>query len=75
MAEALRGSTARLESLYGCGFAPPFPGAPDGSRGNLTSRLVLTCRLLHGAEEMGTVYTTLIAGRPPQVSIAPMPRA
>lgn len=70
-AEALRGSMDRIEALYRCSFEPAFPGVEMADAGAAPSRLVLTCALGYGGETAGTVYTTLIPGRPPQVSIAP----
>ena len=48
-------------------FVPPYPGVgePEGPR------LLLACRAYRGDEELGTVFTALIAGREPAVSVAP----
>lgn len=57
-------------------FDPPYPGAtagPEVVRGG--SRLVLACAVLDfrdGEAHIGIAFTTLIPGRPPQVSVAPM---
>ena len=48
-------------------FDPPYPGVgePEGAR------LLLACRAYRDGEELGTVFTALIAGRAPAVSVAP----
>ncbi len=53
-------------------FDPPYPGVTAGpERAGERLRLVLACRALDGDGELGTVFTTLIAGRKPTVSVAP----
>ena len=49
-------------------FEPPYPGdrVREGER-----RLVFACTAFRGGVELGTVFTTLIAGRRPIVSVAP----
>lgn len=49
-------------------FEPPYPGdrAREGS-----GRLVLACTAFRDGAELGTVFTTLIDGRKPSVSVAP----
>jgi hypothetical protein len=53
-------------------FEPPYPGVTAGpERAGERLRLVLACRAHNGNGELGTVFTTLIAGRKPTVSVAP----
>ena len=59
---------------HGLRFEPSYPGltaGPEVVGGG--SRLVLACRVF-GAEErpLGVVFTALIPGRLPQVSVAPI---
>jgi hypothetical protein len=73
LARRLEGIAAEVERAHRVRFDPPYPGASDGVeavRGG--RRLVLRCRALdaHGSPE-AVVYTTLIAGRAPLVSVAP----
>jgi hypothetical protein len=49
-------------------FEPPYPGVRV-REGEL--RLVLACTAFRDGAELGTVFTTLIAGRRPTVSVAP----
>jgi hypothetical protein len=55
-------------------FDPPYPGVtagPEVVRGG--SRLVLACAVFdHEKEPLGIAFTTLIPGRPAQISLAPM---
>jgi hypothetical protein len=52
----------------GTRFEPPYPGirVREDER-----RLVLACTAFRDDAELGTVFTTLIAGRRPSVSVAP----
>jgi hypothetical protein len=61
-AEALAAATHR--DVH---FDPPYPGVgePEGTR------LLLACRAYREGEELGTVFTALIVGREPTVSVAP----
>ena len=55
-------------------FEPPYPGLTAGPEQlRAGPRMVLACRALHQEEEKppGVVFTTLIPGRLPQVSVAP----
>ena len=63
-----------LERRYRLRFEPPYPGVTAGvedAGGSL--RLVLAC-MVRGLEEepLGVAFTTLISGRLPQVSVAPV---
>jgi len=62
------------ERRLGIRFEPPFPGATAGveeARG--FHRLVLACTALDARREpVHVVFTTLIAGRRPLVSVAPL---
>lgn len=53
-------------------FEPRYPGPVEGELSeDEHGRLVLTCNAYHGASLLGVVYTVLIAGRRPEVSVAP----
>jgi hypothetical protein len=62
-----------IERAYHLRFDPPYPGVTAGPQSiGGTSRLLLACGVRNrGGTPMGVVFTTLIAGRPPQVSVAP----
>ena len=64
------GSDARAHAVR---FAPPYPGVTGGVEalgGGV--RLVLACVALErGGAPLGTVFTSLIAGRAPLVAVAP----
>jgi hypothetical protein len=62
-----------LEQRYDLRFEPPYPGITAGveSAGG-TLRLVLACTASSGEKKpLGVVFTALIPGRRPQVSVAP----
>lgn len=63
------GSVARSQAVR---FAPAYPGASAGpeSVGD-TRRLVLACAVATNEAELGVVFTTLIAGQQPRISVAP----
>ena len=48
-------------------FEPEYPGTGE----RVGRRLLLACRAYRGGEELGTVFTALIVGRAPTVSVAP----
>jgi hypothetical protein len=52
-------------------FDPHYPGVGKPERAGGRARLVLACTAYGDDGEIGTVFTTLIAGRPPAVSVAP----
>jgi len=53
-------------------FEPSYPGVTAGPElAGDRLRLVLACRAHDGHGVLGTVFTTLIAGRKPTVSVAP----
>ena len=63
-----------LEQRYGLRFEPSYPGVTAGveSAGG-TLRLVLACTAFTGEQRpLGVVFTALIPGRRPQVSVAPV---
>jgi hypothetical protein len=63
-----------FERRYGLRFEPSYPGVTAGveSAGG-TLRLVLACTAFPSEEKpLGVVYTALISGRRPQVSVAPV---
>jgi hypothetical protein len=73
LARRLEGIAAEVERAHRVRFDPPYPGAGDGVRAVRGGRrLVLACRALTAAGVVeAVVLTTLIEGRPPQVSVAP----
>ena len=63
-----------LERKYGLRFEPSYPGVTAGveSAGG-TLRLVLACTAFTNEEKpLGVVFTALIPGRRPHVSVAPV---
>jgi hypothetical protein len=52
----------------GTTFDPPYPGV-EARRDE--HRVVYACTALREGVELGTVFTTLISGRKPSVSVAP----
>jgi hypothetical protein len=62
-----------LERRYCLRFEPSYPGVTAGvERAGGTLRLVLACTAFTGEERpLGIVFTALIPGRRPQVSVAP----
>ena len=60
-----------VERRYGLRFEPPYPGVTGGvEEVGDGLRLVLACAAF-GEEPLGVVFTVLIPGRGPQVSVAP----
>jgi hypothetical protein len=71
-AHRLRMPDDHLRCTYGLTFEPDYPGVtagPQAVRGG--HRLVLGCLARHHDEPAATVITTLILGRPPQITAAP----
>ena len=62
-----------LERKYGLRFEPSYPGVTAGvERAGGTLRIVLACRAFaREGRPLGVVFTALIPGRRPQVSVAP----
>ena len=74
MARHLTEQIGPIERRYGLRFEPSYPGITAGveSAGG-TLRLVLACTAFSGEERpLGVVFTALIPGRRPQVSVAPV---
>jgi hypothetical protein len=73
LARYLGVQTEHVERNHRLSFEPPYPGVTAGVEvvgGGL--RLLLACRIFDDEEGLlGVVFTTLIPGRPPLVSIAP----
>jgi hypothetical protein len=63
-----------IERRYGLRFEPSYPGVTEGvESASGTLRLVLACTAYTSeGKPLGVVFTTLIAGRRPQVSVAPV---
>lgn len=76
LAQRLGAGTDPVRRRYGLSFEPSYPGltaGPEAVGGG--PRLVLACRASDAeGRPLGVVFTTLIPGRLPQVSVAP-PRA
>jgi hypothetical protein len=74
LAGRLREVAAPVQRAHRLRFEPPYPGVTGGVeelRG--ARRLVLACTALDVARTpTAVVFTTLIAGRPPQVAAAPV---
>jgi hypothetical protein len=73
LARRLNEGAGSVERAHRLRFEPAYPGVMAGPRSvGGTSRLLLACgvRDRDGAP-IGVVFTTLITGRPPQVSVAP----
>jgi len=62
-----------VERAYRLCFEPAYPGVTAGPQSiGGTSRLLLACSVRdRDGAPVGVVFTVLIAGRPPQVSVAP----
>jgi hypothetical protein len=74
MARRLTEQIGPVERRYGFRFEPYYPGVTAGveSAGG-TLRLVLACTAYTSEEKpLGVVFTALISGRRPQVSVAPV---
>ena len=74
LARRLAGGIEPLERRYGLRFEPSYPGVTAGvENAGDTLRLVLACTAFTGEERpLGVVFTALIPGRRPQVSVAPV---
>jgi hypothetical protein len=74
MAHRLTEQIGPIQRRYGLRFEPSYPGLTAGveSAGG-TLRLVLACTAYTSEEKpLGVVFTALIPGRRPQVSVAPI---
>jgi hypothetical protein len=73
LAHHLQQDVASIERAHNYRFEPAYPGATAGPEPVMGSwRLVLACTDYKDGMVLGVVFTTLIPGRPPQVSIAPV---
>jgi hypothetical protein len=74
MARRLTEQIGPIERRYGLRFEPSYPGvtaAVESASGTL--RLVLACTAYSSEEKpLGVVFTALISGRRPQVSVGPV---
>ena len=73
LARRLGEEISPIQQRYGLRFEPPYPGltaGPEQVRGGY--RIVLACRAFDQEEPVGVVFTTLIPGRLPQISVAPI---
>jgi hypothetical protein len=73
LADRLKEGAGPVERGYRLSFEPAYPGVTAGPQSiGDTSRLLLACGVHDGdGTPVGVVFTALIAGRPPQVSVAP----
>jgi len=73
LARDLGAQAEHVEHVHRLSFDPSYPGVTAGVEvvgGGL--RLLLACRAFdHDGELLGVVFTSLIPGRPPLVSVAP----
>src|SRR5215217_2669523 len=74
MARRLTEQIGPIERRYGLRFEPSYPGVTAGvESASSTLRLVLACTAYTSEEiPLGVVFTVLIPGRRPQVSVAPV---
>ena len=74
MARHLTEQIGLIERRYGLRFEPSYPGVTAGvESASGTLRLVLACTAYTSEEKpLGVVFTALISGRRPQVSVAPV---
>ena len=73
LARSLNEGAGPVERAYRLRFEPAYPGITAGPQSiGGTSRLLLACNVRdRDGTPVGVVFTALIAGRPPQVSVAP----
>ena len=76
LARRLSEEMGSVERRYRLRFDPPYPGVTAGPEEVVGGgrRLLLACTASddEGAPPLGVVFTTLIPGRLPQVSVAPV---
>ena len=74
LARRLGEEISPIQQRYGLRFEAPYPGLTAGPEAVRSGyRIVLACRAFHEEEKpLGVVFTTLIPGRLPQVSVAPI---
>jgi hypothetical protein len=72
-ARSLADSGDELARRHRVRFDPPYPGATAGpQRAGERLRLVIACTIREqDGRAIGTAFTTLIAGRPVSISVAP----
>jgi hypothetical protein len=73
LADRLKEGAGPVERGYRLSFDPAYPGFTAGPQiVGRTCRILLACSVRdRDGSPLGVVFTTLIAGRPPQVSVAP----
>jgi hypothetical protein len=73
LARRLNEAAASVERGYRLRFEPPYPGVTAGPQSaGRTHRLLLACEASDvDGNPIGVVFTALIPGRLPQVSVAP----
>jgi hypothetical protein len=73
LARDLGGQMEHAERVHRISFEPPYPGVTAGVEAVVGGlRLLLACHASdRDGRQLGVVFTTLIPGRSPQVSVAP----
>jgi hypothetical protein len=67
-----RGPDSNQRPLAGLRFDPPYPGdIVESATAEGKARVLLASTVSVGATTLGVVFTVLIAGRHPEVSVAP----
>ncbi len=73
LARCLSEEVVSVERRHHLRFEPPYPGVTAGVENVGNLRLMLACTAYDRNEKpLGVVFTTLIPGRLPQVSVAPV---
>ena len=68
----LRGPDTNKGPLRGVRFEPPYPGdVVESTTAGDKARVLLASTVSAESTTLGVVFTVLIAGRPPEVSVAP----
>jgi hypothetical protein len=72
LAARFRGPDSDQRPLAGLGFEPPYPGdIVESTTAEGKARVLLATTVSTGTTTLGVVFTALIAGRTPEVSVAP----
>jgi hypothetical protein len=72
LAVRFRGPGSEKGPLAGLRFEPPYPGdVVESTTAGGKARVLLASTVNSGADTLGVVFTVLIAGRHPEVSVAP----
>jgi hypothetical protein len=72
LADRFRGPDSTKGPLAGLRFDPPYPGdLVESTTAGGRARVLLASTVSGGTTTLGVVFTVLIAGRNPEVSVAP----